>query len=169
MLGRFALFAFGVIGFAVMVVPRQGAEEAQQPPTKDAVSNQADASWYEGDHSLSRRGDGHFYALANVNGASVSMLVDTGASVVALTGADAQAAGLLWNESDIQPVARGASGTVYGVPTRLREVRVGSMTQTNVAAVIVPNGLDVSLLGQSYLGRLGTVEISGDTMELSAY
>lgn len=96
------------------------------------------------------------------------MLVDTGASVIALTGADAQAAGIYWDESEVRPVGRGASGTVYGVPKRLDEVAIGDLSQRNVEAIIVPRGLDISLLGQSYLSRLGRVDISGNTMELSA-
>jgi aspartyl protease family protein len=97
------------------------------------------------------------------------MLVDTGASVIALTGADAEAAGLIWDESEVRPIARGASGTVYGVYKRLDEVAVGDLAHRNVDAVIVPRGLDVSLLGQSYLGRLARVDISGERMELSGH
>ncbi|MEL6530602.1 MAG: TIGR02281 family clan AA aspartic protease [Pseudomonadota bacterium] len=118
-------------------------------------------------HTLTRQRDGHFYASARVEGRNVRMMVDTGASVIALTGRDASAIGLRWNESDVRPVARGANGTVYGVRTRLRDVEIGGMQRQNVSAMIIPRGLDVSLLGQSYLSQIGTVEISNNQMILS--
>lgn len=117
-----------------------------------------------GGHTLSRQFDGHFYASARVEGTGVRMMVDTGASVIALTGQDASAIGLHWNDTDVQPVARGANGTVYGVRAQLREVEIGGMVRRNVSAVIIPQGLDVSLLGQSYLSQIGSVEISGNEM-----
>lgn len=177
MIGRFAIFAAVIVGFAFLAVPREGAWEDRSDGgvfrvTSNATGSQegaqeADSSWYGGDHTLTRRGDGHFYATTSINGASANMLVDTGASVIALTGDDALAAGINWDDSTVRPIGRGASGTVYGVPTRLREVSVGSLTQRNVPAIIVPEGLDVSLLGQSYLSRIDGVEISGDTMTLN--
>jgi aspartyl protease family protein len=179
MLGRMIFFAAVVLGFVLLAVPREGASELAASDGSDGwrprvgaqpkpAARPAKAAWNGGDHTLTRRGDGHFYAPTQVNGMAVNMLVDTGASVIALTGADALAAGVHWDESAIQPVARGASGDVFGVPVRLREVAIGGMTQRNVQAIIVPQGLDVSLLGQSYLSRLRTVEINGDTMQLSA-
>jgi aspartyl protease family protein len=177
MIARYAIFAAGVVGFVLIAVPRGGEWDentnstvfrySSKPKRADTIQGQANAAWYSGDHTLSRRGDGHFYATTTINGASAYMLVDTGASVIALTGSDAQSAGIQWDESAVRPVGRGASGTVYGVRTRLEEVAVGDLTHRNVEAIIVPNGLEVSLLGQSYLSRLKNVEISGDTMTLS--
>ena len=136
-------------------------------PGSASSQGASDSGWYAGDHTLQRRSGGHFYASATIDGAPISMMVDTGASVIALTGADARAAGLHWDDNQVRKVARGASGAVYGVPTTLREVEIGGMARQNVSAIIVPNGLDVSLLGQSYLSQIGTVEIKGDTMVMS--
>ena len=91
-------------------------------------------------------------------------LVDTGASIIALTGADAEAIGLDWSEADVVPIGRGASGTVHGVPVRLERVELGGFEATDVEAAIVPQGLDVSLLGQSFLSKLHGVRIEGDRM-----
>ena len=173
MLGRTFGFVACVFAFVAVVVPRGGDGSGNQPASTDgapqsvAANGQASSDWYAGDHTLERRGDGHFYATANVDGASIKMMVDTGASVIALTGDDARSIGLHWDDSDVRAIGRGASGNVYGVPTRLSEVEIGGMTRSNVSAVIVPNGLDVSLLGQSYLSQIGAVEINGDTMVMS--
>ena len=117
---------------------------------------------------LNRQFDGHFYADSRVNGAPMRMMVDTGASVIALTGSDAYAAGLQWDSRDVRHIGQGASGPVYGVSVRLDEVEIGGMLRRNVSAVIIPQGLDISLLGQSYLSQIGSVEIENDRMSLSA-
>lgn len=120
----------------------------------------------EGDAVLGRSSDGHFYADVSVEGQDIRMLVDTGASVLALTGGDAEAIGLEWHEDELFPIARGASGDVIGKSVTLDHVRLGDLEATNVEAVIVPEGLDVSLLGQSFLGQVGKVEIEDGQMVL---
>ena len=121
-------------------------------------------AWLAGETVLEREPDGHFYADASVDARSTHFLVDTGASIVALTGADAEAIGLDWNDADVAAIGRGANGTVYGVPVKLERVELGGFEATNVQAAIVPQGLDVSLLGQSFLSRLQGVRIEGDRM-----
>ncbi|MDN3646498.1 TIGR02281 family clan AA aspartic protease [Pontixanthobacter aestiaquae] len=122
------------------------------------------SEWYSSGHSLKRQSDGHFYANGTVQGASTEFLVDTGASVIALTGNDARAAGLTWNDADIRPIGTGASGAVYGVATIIDQVEVGGLAQRNVRAVIIPEGLEISLLGQSFLAQIDSVEIVKDKM-----
>jgi len=87
--------------------------------------------------------------------------------MVALSGEDARAAGLEWNDADLVPVGRGASGDVFGVPLRLSRIELGGIEARDVEAVIVPYGLDVSLLGQSFLGRVNGVRIEDDRMVLN--
>lgn len=115
---------------------------------------------------LDRQPDGHFYADVSSNAQSLRFLVDTGASVVALTAADAQRLGLFWNYNELQHIGRGVNGDVTGKPVEIAELRVGALTAYNVRAVIIPDGLDVSLLGQSFLSKVGHVTISGNQMTL---
>ncbi|MEZ5680617.1 MAG: TIGR02281 family clan AA aspartic protease [Erythrobacter sp.] len=128
--------------------------------------NQAFAAWSAGETVLPRGQNGHFFADASVNGVPVGFMVDTGASVIALTGADAAAAGLMWNEADVRVVASGASGPVRGVYVRLDSVELGGHRADNVDAIIVPEGLGISLLGQSFLRTIEPVRIEGDQMIL---
>ena len=171
MIGRYLALGFGVCLFAALVAG--GSEVGSAPdegnwvPKDTASQNIASSDWYAGNHSLRRDYDGHFYAHTSVNGVGLRMMVDTGASVIALTGSDARAAGIYWDDSEVRPIARGASGTVYGVARNLDLVDVGGFTRRNVRAMIIPQGLDVSLLGQSYLGQIKSVKISGDQMVLS--
>jgi aspartyl protease family protein len=114
---------------------------------------------------LPREADGHFYAEVAVDGAPTRMLVDTGASVVALAGEDAEALGIAWAPEDVAPVAQGAGGPVHGVHVMLDSVQVGDLEVRQVQAIVVPD-LRVSLLGQSFLSRAGRVEMTGDEMVL---
>ncbi len=130
--------------------------------------------------TLSRQSDGHFYTNAAVEtggnaageggeqgseeGGEIRFLVDTGASAIALTGSDAEALGIEWDEGELQLVGRGVSGDVFGKPIMLKSVQVGDIVAYNVQAAIIPSGLDVSLLGQSFLTKVGNVNIQGNQM-----
>jgi aspartyl protease family protein len=114
--------------------------------------------------TLNRAVDGHFYADLDVNYGKVRFLVDTGASMVALTGDDAQKLGLTWNDVELETIARGASGDVRGKLVMIDKMQIGNFQANNVRAAIIPQGLDVSLLGQSFLARVGSVNIQNDKM-----
>ncbi len=161
----------GAIGAVGLLMPREihvGSSipretvvvQSEKPPVVQSFH------WYAGQTVLDRASDGHFYAEATVDGQPVLFLVDTGATVVALTGDDAADLGLQWQDEDLQSVGRGASGSVRGVPIMLSELTLGSFRSLNVPAVIIPEGLPVSLLGQSFLSKIENVEISGDRMVL---
>lgn len=169
------LVAGGLLGLAWPLFAPETGSAANGSEQADALDNtlpviasssdNTPATWSE-EVTLIREGDGHFYADVSVDGITSRMLVDTGASVIALTGADASAMGLHWNPNDIAPVARGASGIVYGVNTTLATVRLGNFEASNVPAMIIPEGLPISLLGQSFLSTIRTARIEGDQMVL---
>jgi aspartyl protease family protein len=115
---------------------------------------------------LHRAADGHFYAGVTVGTRPVTMLVDTGASVIALTGRDAREAGLHWNPAKLAVVAQGAGGDVRGVAVTLDRVVLGGHEARGVEAVIIPEGLPISLLGQSFLRAIEPVRIEKDRMIL---
>ena len=111
-----------------------------------------------------RRGpDGHFYADAQVNGTTIRFLVDTGASMVVLTRQDAQRAGIQLPSA--RAMAMGVGGPIEVIPVTLDRIAVGGIEARGVEAAIADE-TPVSLLGQSYLQRVGSVEIRGDTMVL---
>jgi len=115
--------------------------------------------------TLQREGNGHFYTHATVNGELVRFLVDTGATSVALTIADAERLGLAVDPSSFTVVGEGASGPVRGKQIMLDSVDIDGKRVTDVRAVIL-QGSRLSLLGQSYLSRMGEVQMKGDYMVL---
>jgi aspartyl protease family protein len=115
---------------------------------------------------LEREGDGHFYTHAKINDSGlVHFVVDTGASVVALTVEDAERLGIPVDPSEFTIVGEGASGYVRGKDIILKSVEVDGKRVENVRGVVL-EGSRLSLLGQAYLSRMGEVEMSGDYMVL---
>lgn len=129
------------------------AAPAPQPRAGNGLASQ----------ELVRSPDGHFYAEAQVNGARVQFMVDTGATAVALTREDAQRAGI--QLGDDRSVARGVGGLVEVIPVTIDRIAIGALEARHVRAAVVDD-LDVSLLGQSFLAQVGNVEISNDRMVL---
>lgn len=115
---------------------------------------------------LTRAPDGHFYAAALVNGQPIRFIVDTGATTVALTKRDAEALGIHSSAADFTGVGEGAAGKIAYRPVRLDWLAVGPLDARGVDAVVVNGDMRVSLLGQSWLKRVGTVTIEGDKMVL---
>jgi aspartyl protease family protein len=115
---------------------------------------------------LERESNGHFYTHATINDAGlVNFVVDTGASVVALTIDDAERLGIPVDPSQFTVVGEGASGFVRGKEVILKSVDVDGKRVENVRGVVL-EGSRLSLLGQAYLSRMGEVEMSGDYMVL---
>lgn len=116
--------------------------------------------------TTNRAPDGHFYADVRINGATSRMLIDTGASSVILSREDAQRAGIQARPGEFTAIARTAGGEIALKPVTIDRIALGSIDSRNVDAMVAESDLPVSLLGQSFLERVGTVEISGDEMRL---
>lgn len=115
--------------------------------------------------ALQREGDGHFYADVDINGQRIRMLVDTGASDIALTRDDARRAGLAISPGMFEVVAQGAGGDVRGELVTLERVSLGGASAQQLQAMVLDSG-DKSLLGQSFLRNFASVQIEGDRMIL---
>jgi aspartyl protease family protein len=114
---------------------------------------------------LERRGNGHFYVDAQVNGELVNFVIDTGATGVVLPVETARRLGIPFSESEFEVIGSGASGPVRGKIITLDRVSIEGKEVRRVEGAIA-EGLDQPLLGQTYLSRLSSVEMSGDYMRL---
>jgi len=106
------------------------------------------------DAQVVKSADGHYWAEANIDGKAVRVLVDTGASVVALTRADALRLGVDPEPEAFTGKVQTASGVVRAAPVQLKTISVAGARVDRVEALVVEQGLEHSLLGMSYLGRL---------------
>lgn len=161
----------GLIAFAFLGPTFREATPREARPDKPATAYSATAPVQAGSpvsinmssRELVRAADGHFYADAMVNGAQVHFLIDTGASMVALTPADAQRAGIALPAE--RASAQGAGGTIEVIPVIIERIAIGPLEARDVPGAVARE-LPISLLGQSFLAQVGRVEISGDRMVL---
>ena len=119
----------------------------------------------DGSIELQREDNGHFYADVRINGAPIRMMIDTGASGIALSREDAQLAGIATSIGMTDVVGEGASGEVHGQWVRLDRVELGPLSASGLDAAILDGGQQ-SLLGQSFLRKFGKVQIEDDKMVL---
>ncbi|MDR4308792.1 TIGR02281 family clan AA aspartic protease [Chelatococcus sambhunathii] len=118
-----------------------------------------------GNVSLRADPDGHFRVDASVGSRRVPMLVDTGATVVALSYENGQRLGVISASDRFDARVTTANGSVGAKRVVLRDVTIGSVRVTDVAAVVLaPGAMDGALLGMSFLGRLRKLETSRDRM-----
>ncbi len=95
---------------------------------------------------------GHFLSDGQINGRTVQFMVDTGASVVALSALHADAIGLPYKSGQMVQVGT-ANGVTVGWRIKLSTVRLGSVDVYDVEALVTPAPMPYVLLGNSYLGR----------------
>jgi aspartyl protease family protein len=104
--------------------------------------------------------NGHFNAEADINGRPIEVMIDTGATMVALSYEDAERAGILLNDNDFTRTVSTANGVARVAPVQLDRVSVGNITVRDVPAAVAERGrLKTSLLGMSFLSRLSRFDM----------
>ena len=114
-----------------------------------------------------RSGDGHYYLAVEINGVDVRFVVDTGATDLVLTKADASRIGLNPDAMVFIGRANTANGQVRTARVTLDTVLLGTTVDRRVRAVVNGGELDQSLLGMGYLQRWGRIEIANNEMILT--
>ncbi len=147
-----ALSAVGAAGAVVTFDPTQQPQAANVQLATTPVSNPAARA------QVTKAADGHYWATADVDGSAVRFLVDTGATAVALTAADAQRLGLNLDDLAFGVPVTTADGKTMAAQVKLRSVTIAGARVENVDALVLRTGLETSLLGMSYLGRLSSFE-----------
>jgi aspartyl protease family protein len=129
---------FGVLGerFSAELIPARGTETS---PSSIAYSAEA---------------DGHYHVYGAIDGSSVRFMVDSGATDIVLSPADARMLGIQPEQLDYTLTAQTANGTVRGAPIRLKTLKVGPIVMHDVPATVNEADMSVSLLGMEFLRRL---------------
>jgi aspartyl protease family protein len=145
------------------VIESGGQRQTLQLGQGTRVGRSAGAA--DGQVTLTADARGHFITNGAINGVSVRFLIDTGATSVALSTSEARRLGINYLAG-----ARAYSSTANGVVPLYRvtldNVRIGDISVGNVeAAVLEGSGLDIALLGMSFLKRM-QMKRDGDTLTL---
>lgn len=106
----------------------------------------------QGSVTLSAGEGGHFIATGQINGGSVRMMVDTGATQIAMPASEAQRLGIHYRKGRLTSVNT-ANGSVPAYRIQLDTVRVGDLLLYQVDALVQESGLSLILLGNSFLNR----------------
>ena len=110
---------------------------------------------------------GHFIVSADINGRSVRVMVDTGASAVALSYEDAQKVGLHPRHLDFDIPVSTANGVTKAAKVMLGEVEIDGVRVSNVQGMVLPEGvMSGSLLGMSFLGKLRSFKVENGVLYL---
>ena len=117
---------------------------------------------------LQRGNNGHFSTKVSINGVTVPMMVDTGASSVVLRAEDAAKLGIDVEKLNYGVTVSTANGDALAAPVRLDEVSIGPIVRKDVRALVTqPGRLQSGLLGMSFLSTLDSVQMRGDELRLT--
>ena len=134
--------------------------------SRDYGRNSLPITQQDGAIALPRAPDGHYYVTAEVNGAAIDFLVDTGASDIVLSRADAARIGFDLEKLAFLGSARTANGVVPIAYSRLKAIQRDPYLDQGLSVAINGGEMEKSLLGMSYLGLFGRIEIAQDQLIL---
>jgi aspartyl protease family protein len=169
----FAAFAIA----AGIAVPKYAAQMHAGPPAPTVMAAHAEAPAASSAAAssaadsrsvvISPGPNGHFEVAGSVDGTRLEFMVDTGASVIALTARDAAMLGIHPAESEYVALVQTANGTVRGAPVTLDRVEIDDIVVRDVAAMVLPDSaLHDNLLGLTFLSRLRKFEYSDGRLVL---
>ena len=148
-------------------MPALRAANAQAVASSQAASQiEAQAASPATAMAIAKSADGHYWAEGLVNGSHIRFLVDTGATAVALTPADAERLGFDPARLTYGYKVTTASGPARAAAVKLTEVNVAGAKVENVEALVIEKGLDASLLGMTFLGRLASFQATRSALIL---
>ncbi|MEO7169189.1 MAG: TIGR02281 family clan AA aspartic protease [Sphingomonas sp.] len=160
------LVIWGVLGATVVMLVR---DRGRFDPylTKVAGLLQTDKQEVVGKEVRIRMADdGHFWIRARIGGVERRMLVDSGATVTALSAQTAAEAGIEVDETPFPVVLRTANGMVNAQTGTIPELRFGTIVARGLAVVVSPAFGDTDVIGMNFLSRLKSWRVEGQTLIL---
>lgn len=119
-----------------------------------------------GETRIPMANDGHYWLRAEVNGEPVNFMIDTGATLTAVSSEVAERVGLEPRRGGLPVQLSTANGTISARLTTVDEIRFGNVAARGLDAVIAPNLGDTSVIGMNLLSRLKSVRLEDNMMIL---
>jgi aspartyl protease family protein len=165
--GRFVRFAFslGLLAFFIFIVLAQ----APYQPELSRITGKLglDDQQVSGKElHVTMAPDGHFWVVASINGVKRRMLIDSGATVTAISRATAREARIDVGSGLAPIVLRTANGAAPAEIGRVSEIRVGNIVARNLRIVTSPGLGDLDVLGMNFLSKLDSWRVEGRTLIL---
>ena len=159
------VFSLGLLAFLIFVLLQQ----APYQPELSSITQRLglDDQQVVGKELRVRMSpDGHFWAVASINGVKRRMLIDSGATVTAISADTARAAGVQAGAGITPVVLRTANGMAPAETGAVDELRVGNIVARNLRIVTSPGLGNIDVLGMNFLSRLESWRVEGHTLIL---
>lgn len=159
------LFSFGLLGLAIVLL----TERAPLDPMLGRLTDRLHLDRQEvvgNEVRIRMAPDGHFWANVRINRIKRRMMIDSGATVTALSESTATEAGVDPQEGVLPVVLRTANGMAQAQTGTVEKVRLGDITARNLKVVVSPAFGDMDLLGMNFLSRLKSWRVEGQTLIL---
>lgn len=161
-----ALFSFALLAFGIFLVLQQAPFDPNL--SRITASLGLDAQEVVGDEVRIPMGrDGHFWAKVDLNGVERRMLVDSGATVTALSEATAEAAGVKADTTLVPLLMKTANGTVRADAGTIERLAIGGIEARKLKVVISPGLGDTDVLGMNFLSELQSWRVEDRTLILT--
>lgn len=159
------VFSLGLLAFLIFVVLQQAPYQPELARLTQSLG--LDDQQVAGKELRVRMSpDGHFWALASINGVQRRMLIDSGATVTAVSQQTAREAKIDAGTSLAPVVLRTANGTTRAETGSIDELRVGNIVARNLKVVTSPGLGDLDVLGMNFLSKLESWRVEGRTLIL---
>ena len=156
-----------VLPVLAMIVMAAALSLNHQTRPVDGLRPSLDAPVLLSATELKADGNGHYFAEADIDGTTIAVMIDTGASGVALSYEDAERVGLRPHALDYDTPVSTANGIVQAARVVLRRIEIDNVRVRDVEGIVLPEGaLRGSLLGMSFLGRLSSFRIEDGVLYL---
>ena len=159
------LFSLGLLAFLIFML-------IQQAPYQPELSRLADSLGLDNQKVSGKElrvemaPDGHFWVVASINGVKARMLIDSGATVTALSEQTARAAGVRTATGLTPVMLQTANGIAPARKGSIDELRVGNIVARNLKIVTAPGLGELDVLGMNFLSKLDSWRVQGRTLIL---
>jgi aspartyl protease family protein len=165
--GRIVRFTFslGLLAFLIFIVLQQAPYQPELSRFTDKLGlDDQRVSGKELNVQISP--DGHFWVLASVNGVPRRMLIDSGATVTAISQSTARAARVDTGTGLTPVVLQTANGAAAAKTGKVDQIQVGNIVARNLRIVTSPGLGNLDVLGMNFLSKLQSWRVEGDTLIL---
>lgn len=160
-----ALFSFGMLALCLLLAFQQAPFNPGMAKLTESLG--IDGQVVDGKEVRIRMSpDGHFWARATVNGFEQRMLIDSGATITALSDRTIRQASVEKRASVVPLILRTANGDVRATAARVETLRLGDITARNLNVVTTPALGDTDVLGMNFLSQLASWRVEGRTLVL---
>jgi aspartyl protease family protein len=159
------LISFGLLAFLIFILLQQAPYQPELSRLTDSLG--LDNQKVSGKElRVQMSSDGHFWVLASINGTKARMLIDSGATVTALSPRTAAAAGVRTGTGLTPVMLRTANGVAPAQTGSIAELRVGNIVARNLRIVTAPGLGELDVLGMNFLSKLESWRVEGRTLIL---